>query len=48
MALPTRPSMPASAPVGSEPLSTVNGAPLWSVKNELTCQPPSIFPSTPC
>ncbi len=25
MALPTRPSMPASAPVGSEPFSTVNG-----------------------
>ena len=41
IALPTRPSMPASAPVGSEPFSTVNGAPLWSVKNELICQPPS-------
>ena len=28
--------------------ATVNGAPLWSVKNELTCQPPSILPTTPC
>ena len=40
--------MPAIAPVGSEPLSTVNGAPLWRVKNELICQPPSTLPSSPC
>ena len=37
--------MPASAPVGSEPFSTVNGAPLWNVKNELTCQPPKTLAS---
>ena len=30
MALPTSESMPASAPVGSAPLRTVNGAPLWA------------------
>ena len=43
MALPTSASMPASAPVGSEPLSTVNGAPLWKVKKDASCQPPRIF-----
>lgn len=36
--------MPASAPVGSDPLSTVNGAPLWNVKTALACQPPSTLP----
>src|SRR6266508_2221136 len=47
MALPTRPSMPFRAPVGSAPFSGVNGAPLWNVKNELTCQPPSACPTKP-
>src|SRR5262245_40176587 len=43
MAFPTSPSIPARAPVGSEPFSTVNGAPLWKVKNALSCQPPRTF-----
>ncbi len=47
MALPTRPSIPASAPVGSEPFKGVNGAPLCAVKKEPNCQPPSSFAAKP-
>ena len=48
MAFPIRLSIPDSAPVGSAPLSGVNGAPLWNVKKDPTCQPPRIFPAIPC
>src|SRR6266851_2637604 len=47
MALPTKPSIPLNAPVGSEPFSGVKGAPLWSEKDEFTCQPPSRRPIGP-
>ena len=47
MALPTRPSMPFKAPVGSAPFRGVNGAPLWKVTNPLNCQPPSRWPTKP-
>jgi hypothetical protein len=40
MLLPTSPSMPDSAPVGSVPLSAEKGDPLWKVNEELTCHPP--------
>ena len=33
---PTKPEIPLNAPAGSDPLSTVNGAPLWMLKDELT------------
>ena len=47
MASPTRVLIPESAPAGSEPFNTVNGAPLWNVKNPFICQPPSKCPFNP-
>ena len=40
-------AIPFSAPVGSEPLRTVNGAPLWNVNEEFNCQPPMRRSSEP-
>lgn len=48
IAFPTKPLMPDKAPAGSEPFSTVKGAPLWKVKNEFICQPPKTLPTKPC
>ena len=47
IASPTRVLIPERAPAGSEPFKTVNGAPLWNVKNPLICQPPSKCPLNP-
>ena len=38
---------PGVLTVGSAPLKTVKGGPLWNVKAELSCQPPRSLPWKP-
>src|SRR5258708_32938525 len=45
IALPTSPSIPPSAVVGSTPFSGDHGEPLWNVRNVAICQPPNTWPA---
>src|SRR5262245_55597803 len=47
MERPTRPEMPACAPVGSDPLSTVKGDPDWNENVVASDHPPSSLPARP-